>query len=146
VTEYLAGRMKTTPFEGDDALREALFAFAGSEGVQKVLGDSVKTGLGTDERLFALDTMEQAPIGWPDGWNDVIRPLLTDSDPAVQFRALTLVQTKAIDAFDDDILAIVDDGSVDADVRLTALAAVVSRHGELPDDRFAFLTSNLTAD
>ncbi|MCC6794841.1 MAG: HEAT repeat domain-containing protein [Candidatus Hydrogenedentes bacterium] len=126
-------------------IREVILAYAQDANVQafmaRVAGDDAAPA---PRRLFMLETIEKAALNpLPDGIVKSVGKSLQSSDASVRYRAATLIASRKITVFDDQLLALVDNAGETPALRLSALGTALVRTPELNETRYAFLLENL---
>ncbi|MDZ4861774.1 MAG: PVC-type heme-binding CxxCH protein [Candidatus Hydrogenedentes bacterium] len=131
--------------EDADPIRDVLLAYAKDAAVQefmaRVAGDESAPAA---RRVFMFDTIEKANIEpLPDGIVQAVGNSLQSADETIRYRAATLMGTRKLAQFDEQLFAIADNTGETPALRLSALGTVQARHPELTDPRYAFLLENL---
>jgi len=150
VLALLDEKVNATDFaaETSDPIRDVLLAYAKDEAVQAFMARvAADESAPASRRTFMLDTIEKANLNpLPDGIVQAVGKSLQSTDETIRYRAATLIGTRKLAQFDDQLLAIADNAAQFPALRLSALGTTQSRHPELTDARFAFLLENLAVD
>src|SRR5262249_49787813 len=92
------------------------------------------------QRLFLLDTMDQCNAKtFPESWPAALRGQLASKDNNVRARVISLVRARQLAGLDPELERIARDSTESRDLRVAALAVVLSRRQALNDGDFRFL-------
>jgi putative heme-binding domain-containing protein len=125
-----------------EPVRDALLAFAGDAGAQKLIAGLLRDNtLGERQTLFLLDTIDGSALKqFPPDWVDSLGALLGSHNRNVELRALDLVRSRGIGDLDPQLTKIADDADATDQCRVAALAALAPR---LTSEHYHFLMSRL---
>jgi putative heme-binding domain-containing protein len=152
VLALLDQKVNASDFAPESAgpIRDVILAYAADAKVQefmaRVAGDDAAPA---PRRLFMLDTIEKANLDpLPDGIVQSVGKSLQSGDETIRYRAATLIASRKIAAFDEQLLALADNAHEAAALRISALGTAQARHAELTGPRYTFLLEQLatTAD
>ncbi len=146
VLSFLEARLRAPEFPDSERepTRDALLSFCADTGIQQmvagVLGD---THTAANRQLFLLDAVNGCTLKeFPAAWTQQIGNSLEHGSPLVRLRAVNLVREQQITSLDPLLQKIADDASAPSDLRISALASLVT-HGPLNDSGLRFLVSHL---
>ncbi len=136
------GRMEQ---EDSDAIRDVLLAYVQEEACQTLLAELLGgPAAGPELRLFALDTMDRAPLAdFPGPWRTAVGKQLDSSDPVLRWRALEVVRARDIGGFDGRLAAVVHDALEPDAFRMAALGALIDSEPMLREQRLRLVLDNL---
>jgi len=131
VLRLLRARLRgpALPPEEETAVRETLLSYCEIADAQQMMAD-----------LLLLDVIEQCPVKeFPAAWIDRLRREVRGSDPALRARVVALVRTRQLAALAGDMERIGGNEAEAADLRASALGALVGLRPGLSDASFGFL-------
>jgi putative heme-binding domain-containing protein len=116
-------------------LRSFLSAQAGDAEIQRLIADSLQNAeVPTETRLVLLEVAERAAIeAFPDAWDAMLRANLQCDDPRLRLQAIRTIRAHERAPFDADLLALAEDQTAAADLRIEAFAAIARRLETVPD-------------
>ncbi|MEO7650604.1 MAG: PVC-type heme-binding CxxCH protein [Bryobacteraceae bacterium] len=147
VLSFLDGRLRSVEFDAGegDQVRDALLAFCTDRAVQSLVADRLRSSTAKRQQ-FLLDAVDGCAVQeFPAVWSEALRALLKSGEPAVRFRAITMIRSHQLSELDGELREIAGAASAAAELRVAALGALVSRHPEPEDASLRFLLSRLTA-
>lgn len=147
VLQYLNARIHDPNFGGTEIepVHDAILAFASDPGMQELLGKLLRDrSLGETQAGFVLDTVAAMPLKQiPDSWVGGLQHMLASGSQSVRLRAIDLIRTRGIGGLDPQLEQIVNDASAPDQMRVSALAALVTRNPKLAAGQYEFLMSKL---
>lgn len=147
VLALLEQKVNAADFAPESAgpIRDVILAYAADAKVQEFMARIASDDTApAPRRLFMFDTIEKANLNpLPEGIVQSVGKSLHSGDEAVRYRAATLIASRKIAAFDDQLLALADNAKEAPALRISALGTALSRHPELNDARYAFLRDQL---
>jgi putative heme-binding domain-containing protein len=97
--------------------------------------------------LLLLEAIAQAPLDrLPGTWVSELGRSLRHAEERVRRQSLLTIRARGVTEFDEPLLRLAGDKGVDAELRVTALAAVAPRLAKLEPPLFDFLRSRLDKD
>jgi putative heme-binding domain-containing protein len=145
VLKFLEARLSAPALPAAEAspVREALIAFCSDTGVQKLVSDALGN---PRHRMFLLDTMDRCALpAFPESWAARLGDLLERADPAARARALSLIRARGISSLDGALRRLAANPRAAAELRASALGALVARHPKLDAAALDFLLASLDA-
>jgi putative heme-binding domain-containing protein len=141
--QFLNERLHDPTLGGPEAesVRDALVAFAGDRGAEKLFGDLLRDrSLGAKQLNFILETLDalrvkQFPASWVQGLGELVE--------ARNQRALDLVRTRGITGLEPILQNVAGDATAPATLRVSAISALVAEDPHLTDAQFDLLVSKL---
>jgi putative membrane-bound dehydrogenase-like protein len=149
VLHYLDGRLHD-PAAGPgelEAVREALMAFSGDNGVQALIAKTLgEPNLSDKQLIFLIDTIDASKLkDLPSSWHAPLSKLLDSQHGNVRMRTLELIRSRNAPGFEQQIDQIANDSKAPDQLRATALEVSVARHPQLTNDQFTFLAERLAS-
>lgn len=148
VLALLEDKVNAADFAAESAgpISEVILAYAGDANVQAFMGNIAGDDAApAARRLFMLDTIEKMSANpLPDGIVQSVGKSLSSSDEVVRYRAATLIASRKIASFDEQLLSLADNAGETPALRISALGTAQARTPELNDSRFAFLVQQLS--
>ncbi|GMV99175.1 MAG: hypothetical protein AMXMBFR84_03140 [Candidatus Hydrogenedentota bacterium] len=148
VVSLLEEGLRTADVQGESIVpvREVLLAYANDAGVQAIVPELLADPVfDVARRLFLMDAIDQMNLGeFPQTWIERIGASLDDPNLDVRWRAVGLIRSRNIGAFDEKLEALGNDSSAPDNLRIAALDALAPRSVSAPGPaRFDYLTGLL---
>jgi putative membrane-bound dehydrogenase-like protein len=126
-------------------VRDVLLSFCADPGVQRLvaerLGDPVA---GAARQMFLLDTIDRCSLkDLPQDWTGRLGELLDHSGAAVRLRVVSLIRSRQLDGLDEKLEGIARNPAASSELRVAAMAALLSRRPSLDDAGMQFLLDHL---
>ncbi len=126
-------------------VRDVLHSFCADPGVQKLVADRLSDpAAGPGRQMFLLDTIDRCSLKeLPQSWTSLLGDLLDHSGAAVRLRVVSLIRSRQLDGLDDKLDAIAANTTSSSELRVAAMAALLSRRASLDDAGVQFLLDHL---
>ena len=126
-------------------VRDVLLSFCADPGVQKLVADRLgDPAAGSARQMFLLDTIDHCSLkDLPQAWTGRFGELLDHSSAAVRLRVVSLIRSRQLDGLDDKLEGFAANTGSSSELRVAAIAALLSRRPSLDDTSIQFLLDHL---
>jgi len=138
-----------TESAGDEpaVLRNLILAFQSDAAVQRLVAEALTRSLNSqssDRAVLLWETLAQVSLRAPSRvWVDALQSSLASPSPQTRFHAAKTAALWQIPDLDAPLLAVVDDTTAGAELRMEAMRAVLPRHTRLSQAAFDLLLAGV---
>ncbi len=130
--------------EGKEGLVEKLlYTFCSNESVQHMMGTQLSNAVPSTQS-FLLRVMSNCNLeSFPSTWLRPIREALKKNDGQVLEKTLALIGSLQLEGLEQELSDLVQDGTLDDELRMSALAAFLANNAQLEDWQMEWLMKKL---
>jgi len=128
------------------AVRDLLHSFCADPGVQKLVAERLgDPAAGAARQMFLLDAVDGCSLrDLPRDWTGRLGELLDHPDATVRLRVVSLIRSRQLDGLDDKLQGIATNQAASSELRVAAMAVLLSRRRSLDDAGIQFLLDHLS--
>lgn len=147
VIQFLQNRLNDANLSITDAaqLRELMITFSENVDLQNLIGVQLgNAAIPTRTKIFLIDVINHSPVKEiPAVWVRQLGKLLQDGDPEICLLVLGLIESRSIQALNDQMKLIVNNPNTPANFRLQALSAQLHFDSKISDPEFQMVLQYL---